>query len=96
MALESHRAAECTQYPTLLGALHLLSYSYPRSAKAIVAKIALDQTVMSPIGAVLFFSYIKLMDGFQVFSIAPTLQVSLCAVTGLLHLAAVMMLCDST
>ena len=30
---------------------------------------------MSPIGAVLFFSYIKLMDGFQVFSIAPTLQV---------------------
>ena len=40
-----------------------------------MSKIALDQSLMSPMGACLFFSYIKLMDGFQVFAVGQTLQV---------------------
>ena len=40
-----------------------------------MSKIVLDQALMSPLGACLFFSYIKLADGFQVFAVGATLQV---------------------
>lgn len=40
-----------------------LTVSCERSARAIVAKMALDQLLLSPIGICIFYTIIKTMEG---------------------------------
>jgi len=46
------------------------------SPQAIVSKIALDQSIMMPVGTILFFAAAKLMD-MQPQGVVPTIQVNL-------------------